>query len=317
MTEFLIREETKSTEYGCRPENRPIEQYMRNGIIVLDKWSGPTSHDATEFIRKKLGMDKAGHAGTLDPAVTGVLPITLENSCKLVSILQRVDKEYIGVIHFHKDVDEDQLKEAIKKFIGVIKQKPPRKSAVSRKIRKRRIYNIEILDGSGRNYCLYVRCEAGTYIRVLFHQLGQTLNTGAHMKELRRVRSGNFPEEDAHKANDIIIAYNIWKESGNETELRKVVIPLERSIQHLKKIIAKDSSIYSIANGSPLYTTGMSKVQKDVMKDDVVAVFSLKNELIAIGLANISAEEMINRKSIAVKISRVIVEKGYYPSMKL
>lgn len=316
MAEFLIREESKPSNYGHKPEDRPIEEYIRNGIIILDKWSGPTSHDVADFVRRKLNLEKAASTGTLDPMVSGILPITLENSCKIVEVMQRVDKEYIGIIHFHKDVNEDKLKDVLKKFTGVIKQKPPRISAVARKLRKRKIYEIEILDKSERNYCLRVKCEAGTYIRVLFHQIGEALGIGAHMKELRRTISGSFQESDSHKINEVIDAYNKWKEKSDEKALRKVIIPMEKFASNMKKIVVKDSSIYSISQGSPLYTTGISKVQKDIKEKDIVAVFSLKSELLALGIANMSAEDMLEKKASAVRIKRVIIERDIYPKFR-
>lgn len=283
---------------------RSIKEHIRNGVIILDKWSGPTSHDVTTFIGRKLGL-KTAHSGTLDPAVSGVLLITLENSCKLISVLQRVDKEYIGVIHFHKDVSDQDLQKIIsEKFIGINKQTPPRKSAVSRKPRKRKVYDIKILDKSGRNYCLYVKCEAGTYIRVLFHQIGKALGTGAHMKELRRISSGGFTEAQTTAAQELIDAYNIWNTTGDETKLRKIIIPLEETIRHLKKIIIKDSAINSIAHGSSLFSTGVHEMDKNIKKDDIVAMFSQKDELIAIGIA----DKPVEKKARLVRISRVIME---------
>ncbi len=316
MTEFLIREESKSSNYGWKPENRPIKEYIRNGIIILDKWPGPTSHDVADFIRRKLDLEKAASTGTLDPMVSGILPITLENSCKLVETMQRVDKEYIGIIHFHKDVDEEKLKEVMKKFTGIIKQRPPRISAVSRKLRKRNIYEIKILDKLERNYCLRIKCEAGTYIRVLFHQIGEAMKTGAHMKELRRTVSGVFTETEIHKINDVLEAYNVWKQKGDEKALRKVIIPMEKFAENMKKIIVKDSAIYSISQGSPLFTTGISKIQKDIVTKDLVAIFSLKGELIALGIANMPAEDMLEKKAAATKIKRVIIDRGIYPKFK-
>ncbi|MBI4895344.1 MAG: RNA-guided pseudouridylation complex pseudouridine synthase subunit Cbf5 [Candidatus Aenigmarchaeota archaeon] len=316
MIDFLIREESKPSKYGWSPEKRPIEEYIRNGIIILDKWSGPTSHDVADFVRRKLNLEKAASTGTLDPMVSGVLPITIENSCKIVEVMQRVNKEYIGIIHFHKDVDEAKLKEVLKKFTGVIKQKPPRISAVARKLRKRTIYEIKILDKSERNYCLGVKCEAGTYIRVLFHQIGEALGTGAHMKELRRIQSGSFSESQSHKINEVIDAYNEWKSNKNENPLRKIIIPMEKFAENMKKIIVKDSSIYSISQGSPLFTTGISKIQKDIEAKDLIAIFSLKSELIALGIANISAKDMLEQKASAVKIKRVIIERDIYPKFK-
>ncbi|MFH0836724.1 MAG: RNA-guided pseudouridylation complex pseudouridine synthase subunit Cbf5 [Candidatus Aenigmatarchaeota archaeon] len=284
------------------PNERPINEHIRNGVVLIDKWSGPTSHDVTAFIGKKLGL-KAAHSGTLDPAVSGVLLITLENSCKLIAILQRVDKEYVGVIHFHRDVSEEELQKIItSKFIGINKQTPPRKSAVSRKPRKRKVYDIKILDRNGRNYCLYIKCEAGTYIRVLFHQIGKALGTGAHMRELRRISSGGFTEAQTSTAQELTDAYYIWKDTGDETKLRKIIIPLEETVKHLKKIIIKDTALDSVVHGSPLYNTGVHEMDKTIKKDDIVALFSQNNELVAIGIA----DKPIEKKSRLVRIKRVI-----------
>ena len=292
-----------------------VEKLLENGFIILDKWQGPTSRGVCETIRKILNLKKVGHSGTLDKNVSGVLLVTLENACKVIPAIQGLDKEYVGVMHLHRDVSNEELEQAIKKFIGEIIQKPPVKSAVARIERKRKIYSIEILDKVERDVLLQVRCEAGTYIRKLFDDIGKTLGVGAHMKELRRTKVGNFNESHAVKMQDLAGAYRSWKEKqmnaskmrypirGNE-EIIEMVLPVERAVDHLKKIYVKDSALRSILNGSPLYTSGIEKSDKNIVKGNRVALFS-SNTLIALARANMGSEEF-SQRGLAAKTDRII-----------
>ena len=190
---------TRSVElprYGKYPGARPIEELLENGIVVLDKWQGPTSHDVASMVKNVLGRTKTGHGGTLDPMVSGVLVITLDNACKVIPALQGQDKEYVGVMRLHKDVTEKEILGAVKKFTGEITQRPPVRSAVVRRERKRTVHSFGVLEIRERDVLFRVRCEAGTYVRVLCHKIGEILG-GAHMKELRRTAAGRFNESDA------------------------------------------------------------------------------------------------------------------------
>ena len=295
---------------------RSVEELIRNGIIILDKWSGPTSHDVVSQVKKLFNLKKTGGAGTLDPMVTGVLPDTLENACKVIPALQGLDKEYVGVMHLHKDLSSEKLKEAMKKYVGEIKQTPPVRSAVARRERQRIVYSFEFLDRKDNDIAFRISCQAGTYIRVVCHQLGKDLGIGAHMKELRRIRAGRFIEQDCIKMQDIVDAYHFWKEEGDE-EIRKLILTVEAAIEHLGKIIIKDSSIKSIVNGSPLYSNGIYNVQSSIKKDDLVALMTMKGELAALAKANVNAEEMLKNKGLAAKTDRVIMEKRDYSEINI
>jgi len=120
--------------------------------------------------------------------VTGILPIALENATKAMSVLMGLDKEYVGVMHLHKDFNENLLKDAVLNFIGKIKQIPPVKSAVRRVERERIIYFFDIVEKEGKDVLFKVGCEAGTYVRKLCHDIGQFLKIGAHLTELRRTK---------------------------------------------------------------------------------------------------------------------------------
>ncbi|MBC8435193.1 RNA-guided pseudouridylation complex pseudouridine synthase subunit Cbf5, partial [archaeon] len=112
---------------------KPIHELLNFGILNIDKPAGPTSFTISDYIRKKLGLNKTSHFGTLDPQVTGVLPIALGRACKLTGFFLGHDKEYIGVMHTHKEQEMEDLQKIINdKFTGIITQMPPVKSAVKR-----------------------------------------------------------------------------------------------------------------------------------------------------------------------------------------
>ncbi|MFO7967345.1 MAG: hypothetical protein R6U44_07080, partial [Archaeoglobaceae archaeon] len=144
---FHVKDETTTDEkYGVYPNNREITEYIKNGIVCLDKPFGPTSHEVTVWARKILELEKTGHAGTLDPHVTGALPILLENSVKLLKTLQSSQKEYVSIMRLHDYVDEQEILRVMNMFVGKIYQKPPLKSAVKKTLRTREIYEMDIME---------------------------------------------------------------------------------------------------------------------------------------------------------------------------
>ncbi|OYT42339.1 MAG: RNA-guided pseudouridylation complex pseudouridine synthase subunit Cbf5 [Candidatus Aenigmarchaeota archaeon ex4484_224] len=316
MSEWYIKSyEETDPRFGKEPEKRSIEEAIRNAVIILDKHSGPTSHQITLWVKEIFGVKKAGHAGTLDPKVTGVLPIALENALKAMPLLMGLDKEYVGVMHLHKDIDIENVKKTIvENFIGEIVQVPPRKSAVARRPRKKKIYYFDILEVDGRDVLFKVGCQAGVYIRKLIHDLGKKLKIGAHMKELRRTKAGPFEENQAIPLLEVKDRYEIWKEEENEKPLREILLQVEYALPHVKKVFVKDSAIWNIANGAPVYASGLVRIQKGILPNEYVAIYSLKNELIAIGIAKMTSEEMFEKKEgIAIRTDRVFISKDVYP----
>ncbi len=178
---------------GSTPENRTIEEYVRYGVINLDKPSNPSSHEVVAWVRKILKVEKTGHSGTLDPAVTGSLIVCVARATRLVKSQQNAGKEYVAVVRFHDTVAEEaKLAQAIETLTGPLFQRPPLISAVKRVLRVRTIYQSKLLefDSEHNLAVVHVDCEAGTYIRTLCVHLGLLLGVGSHMEELRRVRSG-------------------------------------------------------------------------------------------------------------------------------
>lgn len=311
MPQMISREECPEGKAGKAPSGRSAKELLQNGLIILDKWAGPTSRDVVTKIKALLGIKTAGHSGTLDPPATGVLPVCLGRATRVISALQGLDKEYVGVFHLHSDVPDRELAKALQSFVGEIKQRPPLRSAVSRRPRMRKVYELELLDRKEREICVRAKVEAGTYIRMLAHDLGVRLKSGCHLRELRRVQAGPFAEGQAHTFQELRDALKAWKENGDEAPLRRIVFPVEEAVQHLKKVIIKDSAIPSVINGSPVYTSAICSAQSLIRKGDQVGVFSLKGELVALGIADMITAEMASRakKGLAVRTDRVIMVK--------
>jgi len=245
-----------------------MKTQLRKGVVLVDKPKGMTSFDVVERVGHTLGIDKAGHTGTLDPNVTGLMMITLEESRKAMPVLIGMEKEYEGTMILHKETEKKRIEMAFRKFTGEIFQKPPVRSRVARVERKRRIHSLRILKTKGRETEFRVSCEAGTYIRKLVHDIGEDLGTGAHMAELRRTKVGPFGIEEA-------------------TELSKVserdILPLERVLERigLKRIIVKEEAIPKIRNGSPVFPEWITERER-TKENEIAGVFEKSGEIIAL-----------------------------------
>jgi H/ACA ribonucleoprotein complex subunit 4 len=312
--EVLVKKEAQTDEkYGCRPEERKTGDIITYGIVNIDKPKGPTSHQVSDYVQKILGIKKAGHSGTLDPAVTGVLPVALGRSTKIVQVLLKAGKEYVAIMHLHKKVERKRIEESFREFTGKIRQKPPLKSAVKRVERTRHVYYLEILEIEDNDVLFKVGCEAGTYIRKLIFDIGKKLGAGAHMAELRRTKAGPFTEETMFTLQDLQDAFYYYKEEGREKYLRKIIQPVENAIKHLPKVWVLDTTVESLCHGSDLKLPGISKLNSNIQKNESVAVLTLKGELIAFGTANMPSNEIMKKnRGIAVKTQKVFMMPGTY-----
>lgn len=315
MNGRLIRERGISFKWGKHPSERSIEELLQAGVINVDKPSGPTSHQVAAWIRDILQVKKVGHAGTLDPKVTGVLPVATDKATRALGLLKGSDKEYVCVMRLHKEKEESRIREVISTFVGEIYQLPPVRSAVKRQLRTRKIHYINILEIKGRDVLFRVGCDPGTYIRTLCVDIGEALGTGAHMEELRRTRSGFMTEEDAVSLQDLKDAYVFWKE-GDESWLRKILMPYEVLMDPLPKIIVKGTAVDAICHGANLAAVGVQEVDAEIKAGDLVALMTDKGEGIGLGTARMDATEMIRAKEgFAVTLKRVFMEPGTYPKM--
>ena len=244
---------------------KTTKELLEFGIINIDKPSGPTSFSVSEFVCKRLKLRKTSHFGTLDPKVTGVLPVALNRACKLTGYFLGEDKEYVGIMRLHQDLGIENIKKAIEeKFIGKIIQMPPVKSRVKRQNRPREIYSFDLLEKKDKDILFKVKCEGGTYIRKLIDDLGKEIEVGAHMLELRRISAGIFHEED--KRYPSVTMYDFEKavseyENGKELALKRILIPAEIVLKVYPMLQIKEDNLKQILTGKPIY-------KKDLVKDE-------------------------------------------------
>lgn len=315
--EILVKKESGTDEkYGKDPWKRTVIELIDYGVINLNKPQGPTSHQISDYVKRILSLNIAGHSGTLDPNVTGVLPIALGRATRIVQALLPAGKEYICLMHVHKEIPEKEILNIIEQFKGKIQQTPPLRSAVRRQERTREIYYFNVLEIDGRGVLFKVGCQAGTYIRTICDSIGKKLNSGANMQQLVRTKAGPFTDKDWASLHDLKDAYEFWKE-GDEKEIRKIIKPFEVAVEHLPKIWVFDSTVDSLCHGALLSNPGISKLNSEIKENDLVAVFSLKNELIGIGKALETTEKILkNEKGVAVKLETVFMLPDIYPKFK-
>lgn len=309
---FVKREAVSDARFGCIPRERPVGELISFGVINLDKPPGPTSHQVSDYVQRILGVASAGHSGSLDPQVTGVLPIVTERATRLSHVMLKGGKEYVGVMHLHKPVPEERLRAAVTAFTGKITQLPPLKSAVKRQLREREVYAFDLLESNGQDVLFRVSCEAGTYIRKICHDLGRSLGIGAHMAALRRTRVTTFREAESVTLHDLQDALVLWKEEGSEKFIRHCVKPAERVVEHLPKVWVLDSAVESICHGRAVAVPGISRLTT-LAPGQLAAIMTLKGELVALGPAQMSHEDVRkNEKGIVVKTHKVFMEAGTY-----
>lgn len=303
---------------GHNPAKRPLVDYLKYGVINLDKPSNPSSHEVVAWIKRILKVEKTGHSGTLDPKVTGCLIICINRATRLAKSQQSAGKEYVAVLKLHDAIkDEGALKEAMKLLSGPVFQKPPAVAAVKRQLRIRNIYDSKILEfNAEKNLAiLWVSVEAGTYVRTLCEHLGILLGTNGFMEELRRVRSGNVSEDDGlFSMHDVLDAQFKYESTGDESYLRTVIQPLEILLAGLPRIVVKDSSVNSICYGAKLLVPGILRFSSEIENGKEVVLMTTKGEAIAVGIALMTAAEIhACDHGVAAKIKRVIMDKDTYP----
>jgi H/ACA ribonucleoprotein complex subunit 4 len=313
----LIKVKAKTnSNYGKSPKDYSVKELLNNGIINLDKPSGPTSHQVDAWIKEVLEIDKVGHGGTLDPNATGVLPIAIGDATRALQVLLSASKEYVGVMKLHKNVDKKRILEVCKSFVGEIIQVPPVRSAVKRVKRKRQIYYFDLIQIKDREILFRVGCESGTYVRTLCVDIGKKLKCGAHLAELRRTKVGCLEEENSIILQDIKDAYTFWKEDKSEEEIRSIILPMEKSFDHLPKIVIRDSAADALCHGASLAVPGVVEIDSDIKKGDLAAVLTLKGEGVALVNALMSTEEIIQKDSgVCANLERVLMNKGTYPAI--
>jgi len=240
-------------------KKKSIKELLEFSIVNVDKPSGPTSFDVDTKIKRWLGLRKTSHFGTLDPKVTGVLPVAFNRACKLSDYFMHRDKVYVGIMHIHSDISKEKLEEEMEKFVGKIIQLPPVKSSVKRAERVREVKKFDIIEINGRDVLFLAEVQAGTYIRKLCSDLGEKIG-GAHMTELRRIRAGIFEEEtivDLYKFKEAIEDHK----KGKEEKLRRILVPAEIISELLPIIEVKKKSIKHLLTGKPIMKNDLKNIK--------------------------------------------------------
>lgn len=308
---YVKNEINTVSNWGERPDKRCIDELIPRSMVVLDKPEGPTSHQVSAWV-SDLFNEKTGHSGTLDPNATGVLPMGIGRSVRLMDLLHNSPKEYIAAMRFYGTVDLERLDDILEEFEGTIYQMPPVRAGVKRERRERTIHEIERLDAKGREVLLKVRCESGTYIRTLCKDLGKTMGTGGHMMQLRRTEAGDFTEDDKITLHDLRDAYEYYLDEKSE-RLKEILLPYERALDIFPKIKVKDTATGAVLNGADLAVAGIAEMD-DFSEGDMVAVISAKGEGIAIGQALYDAKDVMDMEGgLIFESERVFAPSGDYP----
>ncbi|MBI5036644.1 RNA-guided pseudouridylation complex pseudouridine synthase subunit Cbf5, partial [Candidatus Micrarchaeota archaeon] len=170
----------------------------------------------------------------------------------------------------------------------------------------------KVLENEGNFVLFETEVEAGTYIRKLCHDAGEVLGCGGLMAELRRTVSAGFTEDQAFTLQDLSDAFWLWKEHGDGSELRKILVPVEEAVK-LKRVVVSDGAIKPITTGANLAIPGILSLDENIRKDEPVKILSGKGELLCLATALLSSDEISSRKKgIAFDISRVIRPHDLY-----
>lgn len=290
-----------------------MNSYEINGIINVLKPPGMTSHDIVGFIRRTLKIKKAGHTGTLDPGVAGVLPICLGRATKIIEYMSGDIKQYRAELTLGKSTDtqdgfgevlsrgdatgimQEQVREAITSLEGDLEQVPPMVSAlkhqgkklyelaregieVERKPRKIHIYQARIIRymdfGTPSPRILFdIRCSKGTYVRTICHDLGEKLGCGGFMSFLVRTGTGMFKISESLTVEEIV-------QSAETDNIVNCITPLNDAL-FLEPVLIHDSVIKSVQHGNRVYSAGVMDMPLNIKENQIVKLVNKNNECLA------------------------------------
>lgn len=288
-----------------------------NGIIPLDKPAGITSFGAVSRMRKILNQKKIGHAGTLDPMATGVLPILVGSATRFLDFLPSSDKRYTALIKLgfetntldttgevtaksDKKVNLEQVEEVLKEFVGKIEQVPPMYSAVQkdgvrmyvlarqgtiveRESREVTIYSLNLLDfnESEQEFSLDVSCSKGTYIRSLADDIGKKLGCGACLAGLRRTQAAGFKLGSCYTIEEVA-------EYAAENHMEKRLVPIEDALGFYPAVYVSEKQAVRFSNGGELELIRL----KGKYEDGIYRIFSPDDEFLGLAEASNDKNEM-------------------------
>ncbi|MBD3389720.1 RNA-guided pseudouridylation complex pseudouridine synthase subunit Cbf5 [Candidatus Micrarchaeota archaeon] len=283
-----------------------VPELLGLGVVVLDKPCGPVSHEVTSWVKKMLGGTRAGHAGTLDPDVSGVLPVALGRATKLLKYISGKRKRYVGICKFKKELPDEHIEDIFANFRGEIEQTPPLVSAVKRVPRKRFVYSLELLEIKGKRVLFEANVEAGTYIRTLCEDIGKAAGTEAFMEELRRTAVGRIREESAHTVQELTDAHWLWKENDDDSLLRKCIVPVD-TLLHFRRVYVYENAAESLGKGAQLMAPGLAAAEPLIRKGEKVSIYTAdRHVFVGVGVALFEGEEMNEKtRGKVVKSERI------------
>ncbi len=308
---------------------------MKDGILNIDKPAGWTSHDVVAKIRGLLRVKKVGHAGTLDPEATGVLPICFGKGTKVVPFLMDAEKEYDVVLRLGEETDTQdatgrvtrasevpaeisgRVQEAVASFVGAYEQMPPMYSAikvkgvplyrsaragkvVERASRRVSIREIGFKGIEGRDAAFSVVCSKGTYVRTLCADIGTKLGVGGHLLQLRRTRAGRFPLSDSIELSRFCDLYA-------EGDWEKEAYSLNEVLADLPAVWVKGPYREKVLHGASFGPEGVLK-RTSFRKDEPLRLLDPEGNLLALGRALLDEDQIERSRQVFFKIETVLSE---------
>lgn len=256
---------------------------MDFGLIFLDKPRGPSSHEVTSFVKKILGAEKCGHAGTLDPQVSGVLVIGVNKATRLLRFITSKKKRYVGVMRLREPPKRlEEVQAVMDRFVGKIPQIPPKKSAVRKKRRFRVVYSFKAHEIDGRDVLFDALVEAGTYIRVLCSEVGKSFGAG-QMVELRRTAVEDIEEKMICTLSQLEDAIWLAKNKDDHSQI-DLLIHAPQNYMSLPLVYVPDSAVDTFCRGASLDASGVASVEDGVCDGQDVQVCTREGKLLGIAI---------------------------------
>jgi H/ACA ribonucleoprotein complex subunit 4 len=283
-------------------------------FLLIDKPRGPSSHQVTAWARDLLGLDRAGHAGTLDPNVSGVLWIGVGPALKLLPLVLQFPKRYIGVVALHGPASDAAVRAMIEEFKGPIFQTPPVRSAVKRERRIRTIHRFDLVERNGPRLLVDVVGDSGTYVRTLAVDLGDALGVGGNLEELRRIGTGPF--EEAHSVPLSALADGVEKaHAGEAAPLLALLHPIAEVWSEFPQIVLRDSAAAAVAHGADLASGGIERIATPFRKGQRVVLVGRSGQVIALGRALFDSDTARKQKhGWVIDAERVLAVASEFPA---
>lgn len=296
------------------PEDPVAARLAGGAFLLVDKPRGPSSHQVTAWARDLLGVAVAGHAGTLDPNVSGLLWVGTGPALKLLPLVLEFPKRYVGAVAFHAKPPPKELDRAIAEFTGPIYQTPPVRSAVKRERRIRTVHRLTAVEVAGPRVLLDLVADSGTYVRTLAVDLGEALGVGAHLEELRRVATGPFDEAQALSLSALADAVAAAR-AGAPAALLAALHPIEEVWREFPRIVVKEAAASAIAHGAGLASGGIVGIHGSFSKGAHVVLVDRAGALLATGVAQHDAAELTKvPHGWVVGRTRVFVDPAAFPA---